>query len=310
MNNGKARLELAIIAVTAIVIAIVEYFTGVLKAAINAAAQNGATYVTASLAFIFVLAVGLAIFAWRRSQDAAAVRKDRTARLEETVFEEHEAMVLMRSYADAVTRGQEAERRRLARELHDDTIQRLILLNQKVELAAFDHAESDASEDLVEMKGVLTETIDSVRHFIHELRPIYLEELGLVAALGTLIKETRERTDLLIEFESPGQQFRLSESLEMALYRIVQTALSNVVQHADATMVRVLLEFRPNAINLSIEDDGIGFEPRDEVDLVAHGHFGLIGMRERAELMGATYDIESAKNKGTTVSVSVPLSPS
>ncbi len=307
-NSRKARFELLIIAGVAFVFAVLELYIDSFQRLVIWAAQNEALLVTEVVTLALVLAVGLAIYAWRRWREAVALEADKM-RLQQTVTVEQDANRLMRSYADAVTRGQEAERRRLARELHDDTIQRLILLNQKVELAAFDHAGSRAAGDLFEMKGVLTETIDSVRHFIQELRPTYLDELGLTAALGSLIKQTRERTELLIEFEAPGDVCRLSESLELALYRIVQSALANVVQHADASMVTVVLDFRPNSIQLTIQDDGIGFKHVDESKLVADGHFGLIGMRERAELIGATYQINSTPNVGTTIEISVPLSP-
>ncbi len=307
-KNRKARLELLIIAGVAIVFAVLELYIDSFERLMIWAAENESLLVTEIFTLAIVLAIGLAIYAWRRWREAVVLEKDKML-LQQTVTVEQDANRLMRSYADAVTRGQEAERRRLARELHDDTIQRLILMNQKVELAAFDHADSAAAEDLVEMKGVLTETIDSVRRFIHELRPTYLDKLGLVAALRELIKETRERTELLIEFETVGEACRLSESLELALYRITQSALANVVQHADASMAQVMVDFRPNTINITIKDDGIGLTPRDESDLVANGHFGLIGMRERAELIGATYDIASAPNRGTTIAIEVPISP-
>ncbi len=269
------------------------------------ASQRESLLLTEFITIAVVFAVGLAIYSWRRWRELLQLEEERE-RLQQTVNEEQHAKELSRSYADAVTRGQEAERRRLARELHDDTIHQLILLNQKVELSAFDHAESDAAEDLNEMQGLIDETISHLRGFIQELRPTYLDELGLVAALTALIRKTRERTELLIEFEMVGKPCRLDESVELALYRIVQSALSNVVLHAGASMATVMLKFHSESIDLTIEDDGCGFNHQDEEVWVAEGHFGLVGIHERAEMLGAKYQIHSTPNVGTKISISVP----
>ena len=303
-HSRKARLELLIIGLVALVFAILELYIDSFQRLVIWAAQNEALLVTEIVTLALVLAVGLSIYAWRRWREAVALEADKV-RLQQTVTSEQDASRLMRSYADAVTQGQEAERMRLARELHDDTIQRLILLNQKAGLSAYDHEESEAAADLQTMQEMIGETIDHLRLFIHELRPTYLNELGLVTALGSLVKETRERSELLVEFETSGNVCRLDEATELSLYRIVQSALSNVVQHAEATTVEVRLDFRPNSINLTIEDDGQGFTYVDEVALATEGHYGLIGMRERAELLGAQYAIESSPATGTKISVSL-----
>ncbi|MEM7116079.1 MAG: sensor histidine kinase [Chloroflexota bacterium] len=309
MSNSSrtARFELLLIAVVAIVFAVLELYIDSFQRLVSWAAENEALLVTEILTLAIVLATGLSIYSWRRWRELVASEADR-ARLKETVSVEQDAKRLIQSYADAVTRGQEAERRRLARELHDDTIQRLIFLNQRVELAAFDYADLPAAVDLQEMQGVVNSIIVSLRRFIQELRPTYLDELGLVAALHMLIKETRERTDLLIEFETVGDSCRLTEPIELALYRITQSALTNVIQHADASQVQVVLDFQPDNVALAIEDDGRGFVIGNDKLLVREGHFGLIGIRERAQLLNATYDIESVVGQGTHICVRVPLS--
>lgn len=308
MNNRSrtARFELVLIGLIATVFAIIELYIDSFQRLVIWAAENETLLVTEIVTLAIVLSIGLSIYAWRRWREAIALEAEK-ARLQQTVSVEQDAKWLIQSYADAMTRGQEVERRRLARELHDDTIQRLIFLNQRVELAAFDHANSSAASDLHEMQVVIDGIIGSVRQFIQALRPPYLDELGLIAALRTLVKKTREGTDLLIEFEATGDSCRLSESIELALYRIVQSALGNVVQHANASQVVVGLDFRPNVITLKIEDDGDGFENANETTFVKEGHFGLIGMRERAQLLGASYQMQSTMGEGTTIVVIVPL---
>ena len=304
-TSRAAQIELVIIAITALTFAIIELYVDSFQRFVAFAAANETLLVTEIVTLAIVLAVGFTIYSWRRWREVLALESDK-AQLQKTMSSEQDARRLIRSYADAVTRGQEAERHRLARELHDDTIQRLIFLNQKVELAAFDHADSAAAADLHDMQVVVDDIIGGVRAFIQELRPTYLDELGLAPALRTLIKNMRETTDLFIEFETVGKQDRLNESTELALYRISQTALNNALQHANATQIQVILEFRDDRTKLTIADDGSGFEPLAEADLVREGHFGLIGMRERAQLLGADFSISSTARKGTTIKVDVP----
>ncbi len=303
--SRQARNELIIIGAVALVIAILELYVDSLQRLVIWATANDSLLVTEILSLAIVLAVGMGIYAFRRWRESVALAADRVE-LQQTTTLAQDARRLLQSYAEAVTRGQEAERRRLARELHDDTIQQLILLNQRVELVAYDYAESAAAADLHDMQLVIDGIITNVRRFIQELRPPYLDELGLVTALRTLIKQTRERTDLLIEFDVKGSSHRLSEAIELALFRIAQTALTNVIQHAEASQVEVTLDFGPSCIALTITDDGCGFIPEDENRLVQDGHFGLIGMRERAQLLGASFSVNSNPAEGTTIAVSVP----
>lgn len=307
-NSRSARLELAIIALVALGIAILELYVDGFQRFVAWTAERETLLLTEIVSLAIILALGLSIYAWRRWREAVALEADK-ALLQRTVSSEQDAKRLMRSYAEAVTRGQEAERRRLARELHDDTIQQLIFLNQRLELIAFDHAGSPAAADLDKLQGVISQMIGNVRRYIQELRPTYLDELGLAAALRTLTKESRERTDLLVEFETTGTEYRLPETVELALYRIAQAALTNAVHHANALQATVLLEFNSAAVTLSLRDDGDGFAPIDESTLAKDGHFGLIGMRERAQLIGADYYLETKPGIGTTIIVSVSLPP-
>lgn len=300
----SAPFELALIGIIALGLAILELYIDSFQRLVGWAAERETLLVTEILTLAIVLAIGLSIYSWRRWRESISLEADK-ALLQRTVSTEQDAKRLMQSYAEAVTQGQEVERRRLARELHDDTIQRLIFLNQRVELVAFDHAGSAAAADLDEMQAVIDDIIGGVRRYIQELRPTYLDELGLVAALGSLTKENRERTDFLIEFETVGHNCRLPEAVELALYRIAQAALGNAIQHANAMQIQLLLDFQPQTVTMTIRDDGDGFSPVDETALVREGHYGLIGMRERAQLLGADYHIETGLGRGTTITVRV-----
>jgi len=209
--------------------------------------------------------------------------------------------------------AQEDERRRIARELHDQAGQALTSL--LVWLRAME-AEAEGSAGVIvspdrlqELKAIVADTLDGVHDLALELRPSVLDDLGLVPALRRYVHTYQDRHLLAIDFQTAGLDgVRLPPSVETALYRIAQEALTNVVQHAGAQRVSLLLEARAGAVIAIIEDDGCGFEadrlmrgPADERWL------GLAGMRERANLVGGKLSIESAPGDGTTVFVEVPL---
>jgi signal transduction histidine kinase len=198
--------------------------------------------------------------------------------------------------------AQEAERRRLARELHDETGQALtsILLGLKsVEEARDDEAKRAAVADVREL---VRSTLQDVRQLAVELRPTALDDFGLVAALQRLVDTFRESTAIEVDFES-ALDGRLPPDVETALYRIIQECLTNIVKHARAGRVSILLARRPSSVSAVIEDDGVGFD----VGTVREGGLGLVGMRERIGLLGGRLAIESQPNAGTTLSVEVPL---
>jgi signal transduction histidine kinase len=209
----------------------------------------------------------------------------------------------MRGYLGAVTSAQEDERKRLARELHDQTIQDLIALKQRVRRkAARDPAE--VGPRLAELQGMLETTMDEVRRFSRALRPLYLEEAGLVAALEALARDA-EQGGLQVSFQAEGDA-RLAPEVELALYRIVQEALHNAVRHAQASSIHIGLMVDDD-VAVQVQDDGAGFVPPQRVsDLAEAGHFGLMGMHERAQLVGAHLVIRSRPGAGTTIEAHVP----
>ena len=215
----------------------------------------------------------------------------------------------MRSYVAAMTRGQEEERKRLARELHDDTVQSLIVLGQQVDRlhkAGFRDANA-CSEQLALVRQGIRNLVHGIRRVIGDLRPSYLDDLGLVPALEALVKAGSPlyKGELVID----GEQRRLPPDVELAIYRIVQEALRNVEQHAQAQHVSVQLSFEEQGVRVLVEDDGVGFDVPPSPDDLAHsGHFGLLGMRERAMLSGGWLSLASAPGLGTKVEVYLPVS--
>jgi signal transduction histidine kinase len=205
---------------------------------------------------------------------------------------------------DAVRRvvdAQEAERKRLARELHDETGQALtsILLGLK---PLDDKLGSDeAREALVSLRELVVATLQDVRRLAVELRPAALDDFGLVPAVERLAETFRERSGLEVDLESRLGERRLPSELETVLFRIVQETLTNIVRHAEASRVSILLTAKNGAVTAVVEDDGVGFDP-----LTVSG-LGLVGMRERVELVGGRLQIESGAGAGTTVVAEVPL---
>jgi signal transduction histidine kinase len=209
----------------------------------------------------------------------------------------------LHSYIGAITQGQEAERLRLARELHDDTIQALIALKQRIQLAQMALKKNGGSAELKELETLAEASIDDLRRTTRALRPIYLEDLGLVPALEMLVGENGQQ----IELRSNGQERRLPAETELALYRMVQEALNNAVHHANAKYISVSLDFSVNQLTVMVQDDGKGFEvPRTPADFTPQGHFGLLGLYERAELIGAHLDIISSPGNGTQLTITLP----
>ncbi len=211
----------------------------------------------------------------------------------------------LHDYIGAITSAQEEERLRLARELHDETIQSVIALKQRIQLAETSVKDQREKRSFQELENLSEQTIENLRRITRALRPIYLEDLGLVAALEMLARETKT---LQVDFLCTGQEQRFERDIELALYRIAQEALSNVLRHAKASHAALNIHFNGQEIKLEISDDGVGFDvPQSPTDFASSGHFGLLGMRERSELIGGRFEIKSEEGVGTQLSVGVPI---
>lgn len=210
----------------------------------------------------------------------------------------------LHDYIGAITSAQEEERTRLARELHDDTIQAVVALKQRMQLAQRAIKDERGKQSLKELESLAEQTVENLRRLTRALRPIYLEDLGLVTALDMLARETHQKSELAVNFQKTGQERRLSREVELSLYRIAQEALTNVVKHSKATNADLLIAFDDKEIKLEIIDNGVGFDiPKSPTDFATNGHFGLLGIHERVDLIGARLEIESTKENGTRLTV-------
>lgn len=203
--------------------------------------------------------------------------------------------------------AQEEERKRIARELHDDTAQTLASLMIRLQLAR-ETADAELRErQLEDVRNELSKAMEAVRRFAHALRPPALDEVGVVAALREHVRTLCETAGVRARVDADPVDRMLSPNAELVLYRIVQEALSNVVRHAHARSVSVQLERRPGAVVATIADNGVGFEVDQE--LYRHGGgLGLFGMQERAAYVGGSVSIESEPGHGTMVRVEIPVS--
>jgi signal transduction histidine kinase len=202
-----------------------------------------------------------------------------------------------------VVAAQELERKRLARELHDETGQALtsILLGLKpLEQSA---ATDEQRAAVASVRELVVSTLQDVRRLAVELRPSALDDFGLTTAVERLAETFREQTGIHVDLEAQLGDARLPSEVETALYRIVQEALTNVVKHAEAKRVSILLTQRDASVAAVVEDDGAGFDPAGVGDDV----LGLAGMRERVGLVGGRLRIESGGETGTTIVAEVPL---
>lgn len=212
----------------------------------------------------------------------------------------------LRDYVGAVNQAQEEERARLARELHDETVQSLIALGHKAQmihrLLARDPNQVGARVE--EIRTMIAQSIEEIRRFSRALHPHYLDELGLMTALETLVRSANA------DFLAKGTLPDMSPERELAIYRITQEALNNAVRHAKAKSIRVELVVEASRLMLNICDDGTGFiVPTHFTDLTRAGHFGLIGMRERSVLAGGYLAIVSSASSGTRVTLTLGHAP-
>ena len=213
-----------------------------------------------------------------------------------------DAQKSLHNYVGAITHGRERRRGRLARELHDDTLKRSIALSQRVRLAQMKAKDEQMKEALTELDSLASNTIVELRRLTRGLRPIYLEDLGLVTALEMLAHE-KTSPGLSVDLLCEGTERRLEKALELTLFRITQEALSNVLHHAKASQAWITLTFQASNVTLKIRDNGKGFTPpRSPAEFAPGGHYGLLGMHERAELIGGKLSISSSE-AGTTIQV-------
>jgi two-component system sensor histidine kinase DegS len=229
----------------------------------------------------------------------------------EDVTERMNAEKSLRNYLREITRAQEEERRRIARELHDETAQDLVVLSRQLDSFVVSAINRLPVEDISYLEGLRQQTekiSEGVHRFSQDLRPSVLDDLGLVPALEWLTSELTEHFGIAVEMRVMGSVRRFSPEIELVLFRIAQEALRNVWKHSGAKKAGVTLEFGDGKTVLTISDEGKGFGlPERMDDLTVAGKLGLAGMRERAQLIGGSLSLESEPGKGTTVTLEVSI---
>jgi signal transduction histidine kinase len=210
-----------------------------------------------------------------------------------------------------VVAAQEAERQRIARELHDETGQALTAIGLGLRGAATNLRQDldKTAQNLRQLEGMAVRSLDELRRLIADLRPSHLDDLGLGPALRWYGNEIEERSNLKVQVIAPGANFGLlPQTVTLTLFRIAQEAITNVVKHAKATNIFINVGQVNNDIVLEIQDDGIGFDLRTLVN-ESNPSWGLLGMEERASLLGGSFSLQSIQGKGTRVKISIPFEP-
>jgi PAS domain S-box-containing protein len=215
----------------------------------------------------------------------------------------------LRYYLRQITRAQEEERKRIARELHDDTAQLLGSLSRQLD--NFVRKKSGLAPNevlfLKDLQAQLNRGVQGVHRFVQDLRPSLLDDLGLIPALRSLVKDMQEYDGIGSKLEVVGEEKRFPPEFESSLFRIIQEALNNIRRHAKASEASVVIDFSGDMVKVTISDNGRGFELVGRVDdLPRSGKLGLVGMQERARLLGGTLEVRSTPGQGTTLIIEVP----
>ncbi len=219
---------------------------------------------------------------------------------------------LLRALSQRLVQVQEAERGRVALELHDNITQLLcaVLIRSQTLADKLPARDRPAKREAVKLRDMLGETAREVERISRNLRPGVLDELGLVAVLGDTSTAFAQRTGVSLKLACAQLTARLPANIELSLYRILQEALKNVEKHARARHVTVRLAKSGGTVQLMIKDDGIGFDPDDQMaGRKGKSGLGLLSMRERASYVGGTVKVKSARRAGTEIGVRIPLAP-
>jgi signal transduction histidine kinase len=226
------------------------------------------------------------------------------ADLESMADELEKARASLHHYAGLLTDGIEKERAGLSRELHDETLQGIIALKQRLQMEAA--KDQPDEQTLIALQGMAQDSIDNLRRVLRGLRPVYLDDLGLKVALEMLAAEINEKDGIQVSFEWTGSELRFPPDVELTFYRIAQESLSNILHHSGAKHASLSVAVSGTVMKMIVEDDGHGFTvPQTADEFARQGHYGLLGMNERAELIGADLIIRST-GQGTKITLAMP----
>jgi len=226
-----------------------------------------------------------------------------------SLAEARQMQAQLRHLSHQLLQAQEEERKRISRELHDEIAQTLVGIHVHLENLGREAAANPAGlkQKIARTQGLVAKSVQLVHQFAQELRPPLLDDLGLIATLHAYMKDFTQRSGVRVRFTAFAGVDQLNSAHRIVLYRVVQSALTNVAQHAQASQVEVVIEKLPTGLGLAIKDNGKAFE----VDRVLHAtnfkRLGLLGMRERIEMVGGNFTIASAPGQGTTIRAHLPL---
>jgi two-component system sensor histidine kinase UhpB len=207
--------------------------------------------------------------------------------------------------------AQEEERKSIARSLHDDTGQELTMLIISLDQleARLPEQHQALKEDIQQTRALAANTLEELRRIIFGLRPAILDDLGLVPAIRWYARSNLEPAGVEVEMQAPNPMPELPPEVNISLFRISQEAVNNILRHASASSVHIDLTLQPASISLQIRDDGVGFNQQTaSLDALSSHHLGLLGLRERAELLGGQMCLDSTPGQGTCLEVHIPLS--
>ncbi len=206
---------------------------------------------------------------------------------------------------EMIVNAQEAERQRLSRQMHDGPAQALsnFILQTEIAMRLLDADPAQAKAELGNLKTAAMGTFQKVRNFIFELRPMMLDDLGLVPTIRKYVDAVKEQTNLDISLTVTGNERRLEPYLEVMIFRAVQELLGNAARHSQATLVKVLVDLANDWVRVSVEDNGKGFDP----DVTqSNTSLGLKLIRDRSEMLGGKFEVDTAAGKGARITFSVP----
>ncbi|WP_059103373.1 sensor histidine kinase [Shouchella shacheensis] len=205
-----------------------------------------------------------------------------------------------------IIEAQEEERRRLSREIHDGPAQMManvMLHSELIERVYQERGIEEALSEIGSLRKMVKSSLAEVRRIIYDLRPMALDDLGLVPTLRKYLETIEERHQIPVVFKHFGQEQRLAQRFEVALFRLVQEAVQNVIKHANAKELSVKIEQKTSNVSLVIRDDGKGFDPSS----LQEGTFGLMGMKERVSMLSGVLSIHSKPRNGTTIMIQLPI---
>ncbi|MDP4158852.1 MAG: sensor histidine kinase [Bacillota bacterium] len=206
-----------------------------------------------------------------------------------------------------VIKAQEEERRRVAREIHDGPAQTLANIVLRLEIAQklLDLDPSRVKSELQDLKKLVRSNLQDIRRIIFNLRPMALDDLGIVPAISKYLENFQENYGIKCVLKVEGRERRLLSTMEVALFRLIQEGMTNVAKHSDTSLVEIWLIFHDDWTTARIRDFGKGFEVNATI-VASEEHFGLIGMRERVEMFSGYFSVQSTIGKGTTIELSIP----